>query len=251
MRTGPTPERLEGHFEAIRRPNLVDEVISQITDLIASGVLKPGERLPSERDLAARLKVGRSSIREALKSLTLMGILEARPGQGWFVRQTHTPTVLKTLEFAMILGKRNIQELVEARFIIEPEIAALAAQRCTDEDLGDLEQAMHRMEAAAVENSVGFVEADVEFHVVLARAAGNSVLFHVMQTIRDLLHVWIDRVTRRPESMAETVQEHRRILDAVRARDPVRARQAVAEHLRHATKRLLDGYNELTRGVEP
>lgn len=248
-----SPERsyayVEPHLTPIQKTNLSDEVISRIMRLLADGALKPGEQLPAERDLAARLGVGRSSLREALKSLTLMGILEVRPGEGRFVRPTQTPAFLKSLEFALLMGRRHTQELVEARFILEPEIAALAAERATPEDLDQLEATMQRMRAAVLRDPERFVDSDVEFHVVLARAARNSVLFHVMQTIRELLHVWIDRVARMADNMPRTVEEHEGVLAAVRARNGPAARDAMARHLRRATERLLEVQQAAEKGA--
>ncbi len=212
------------------------EIAKKLLDYLLSGVLVPGDRLPSERELSKAFGVGRSAIRDALKPLTLLGIIDVRQGDGTFLRATESEFLPKVIEWGLLLGERRAIDLVEARRHIEVALASMAAQRRGDQDLADLRRLLRQMEEAG--SSEDFIAADMEFHLRLAEAARNSVLAGILTNIRSLMHVWIERVTRAAESTAASYQEHVPIMAAIEAQDATAAAAAMAAHLDSAGAKL-------------
>jgi GntR family transcriptional regulator, transcriptional repressor for pyruvate dehydrogenase complex len=212
------------------------EIARKLLDYLLSGVLLPGDRLPSERELSRTFGVGRSAVRDALKPLTLLGIIDVRQGDGTYLRATESELLPKAVEWGLLLGERRALDLVEARRHIEVALATLAAQRRDEADLEDMRRLLLRMKQAGSDDE--FIEADMEFHLRLAEAAGNSVLAGILINIRSLIQVWITRVTYAADSVAPSYQEHVPIMDAVEAQDPAAAAAAMAAHLDSAGAKL-------------
>jgi GntR family transcriptional repressor for pyruvate dehydrogenase complex len=216
-------------IQAIQKSRSLPEVVlEQMQRLIAEGKLRPGDHLPSEMDLAERFGVGRSSIREAMRVLQLVGVVEVIQGKGTFVRE---PGILPLMvDWSRIAQMGIIGEVMEARQFMEVLLAQLAAERVTDEDVEALRAALTRSRDS-LGNIDSNVEAGVNFHVALADASHNQVLALMYRTIRDLYLDTARRTRITPEVAADRFHDHERLLRAVIARDPEAAAQAMKEHL--------------------
>jgi GntR family transcriptional regulator, transcriptional repressor for pyruvate dehydrogenase complex len=207
-----------------------------IADLL-SGASLPGDRLPSERELSSAIGVARSVVRDALRLLTLLGIIEVRQGNGSYYRATESELLPKVVEWGLLLGQRSTDEFIEARCCVEIALASLAAERRTEEDLLDLRSLLRKMEAASTTQD--FIDADTAFHLRLAETAGNSVLAGILLSIRSLIQVWITRVTESAEFNVQSYEEHVRILAAIEEQDESRAATAMEAHLKSAAAKLI------------
>jgi len=215
-------------FSPVKRPRVHEEIVERIKRLIIEGRLSPGDRLPPERELAATFKVSRNSLRDALLTLELMGLVECRHGDGIYVTCI-TPETLVAPLAAIISTKRDlISELMDARMILEPPMAYCAAERATAQDIGGLRQAFERQEEKT-RSGDSSVEEDSAFHGTIARATKNQVLLLVMNHIIDLLKESHTEWT--PERAFASLVGHANILSAIERRDPVEAHKAMASHI--------------------
>ncbi|WP_254649356.1 FadR/GntR family transcriptional regulator [Streptomyces sp. GbtcB7] len=218
------------------------EVARRLLDhLLTSGQLRSGDRLPPERELAEVFGVGRSAVREALKSLSLLGLLEIRQGDGTYVRGATSDLLPQVLEWGLLLGDHKMDELLEARACVEVDLAELAALRRSANDLTALETHLARMEAVH-DSPAKYLEADLAFHRALAQASHNSALTGFQARLESLVVVWIKKNIRKPGE--GKLAEHAAVLEAVRARDPRAARAAMHAHMDSATRRLRARLNE-------
>lgn len=219
----------------VNRRSLSDEIVEQIVDLISKDVLKPGARLPGERDLCKRFGVGRTSLREALRSLSVMGILEGRVGEGTFVANDSDRYLEKTLQWSLLLDPKRVKDLVETRLVLESQNASLAAQRATRENLSMVAQNIEGMEDL-LERPDQFLECDLEFHLLIARATQNTILYSLLSMTRGYLHEWIKGMLARPMSEVTrrtrlSLEEHHTIFQAIGSGDSERAQQAMKGHI--------------------
>ncbi len=222
-----------------RRESLSTEIAGKILDFLLAGGYKPGAKLPSERQLAADLAVGRSAVRDALRPLVWLGIIEVRQGDGTYLRSLRSNSLPKVVEWGLLLGDERVIDLVEARRSIETTTVRLAAERRTEADIADLEAAVRRMETAVKDES-SWVEADIHFHTTIAMIARNSVLLGILTNIESLLRYWIEQASRSDGEDSRVLEIHVLIADAVVAGDAERAADAMAKHLDIATEILLD-----------
>ena len=199
----------------------------QLLDYLLSGRVQPGDRLPPERKLAEALGVGRSVLREALKSLTLLGLLEVRPGDGTYVKRVDAEILPRSIEWGLVLGARHVSDLLETRQHLDVILAGLAALRRDDRDVADLRALIGNMKAAH-RDAVRFGSAQGAFRRAVAEVAGNDVLAGAAATIRSLLHFWAARLPLTEAMMDGSVGEHAAVVDAIEAGDPVAARTAMA-----------------------
>lgn len=220
-----------------QRGTVATEVTRKLLDFLLTGEVRPGERLPPERKLAESLGVGRTVVREALKSLTLLGLIEVRQGDGNYLKSAESAFLPQVIEWGLLLGAKRTLDLVEARRIIEESIAELAAQRAEPRHLSAISDQLAAMSRAS--SAADFVEADVAFHLAIAESAGNATLQQIMRGMWSLLQVWISRVMHATEDFSPTLKEHARIADALERRDAPGARTAMAAHLGNATRRLI------------
>jgi GntR family transcriptional repressor for pyruvate dehydrogenase complex len=222
-----------------KRSLLADEIVERLVRLILDQGLRPGDRLPSERQLMVQLAVGRSSLREAMKALSVIGIVDVSVGSGTFVADGVTSVLTKPLAWALLMGEKDARDLSEARQAIEGQLAALAAQRATPEDLMAIGERLALM-GANLDDAEAFTRYDLEFHLAIARAAHSEVLARVVETLRHLLHHWFLEVYSRVEDKRSFVAQHAPIYEAIRARDAEGARRAMIEHLDNGLVWLLD-----------
>lgn len=224
-------------IDPIKREPAVSQVARKLMEYILSGEMVPGERMPSERQLAEAFGVGRSALREAIKSLSLMGLVEVRQGDGTYVKRADAGLLPEVIEWGLLLGEPRTLDLVEARQYIEVDIAGLAAKRRTDEDIAELARQLERMRIN-LDDHEGFVDADVAFHQRLVLAARNSALRDIHASIQALLRTWIRRVIASAPSSLPSYEEHVPIFEAVKAGDPAAAERAMDRHMTLAAERL-------------
>lgn len=225
-------------FQKVTQERLSDVIAKQLESLILEGVLRPGERLPSERDLASRLEVSRPSLREALQKLEATGLLETRHGGGTVVKNAFAPTLTEPLADLLQRHPEATFDLLEFRHTLEGSAAFYAAARGTEDDRAELRERFQAMETAhELENPAEEAERDVEFHIAIAEASHNLVLMHVMRELFALLRrgVVLSRMKlySLPGSREMLLAQHRAIFDGIMAGDPERARDAAHAHIGH------------------
>ena len=218
-------------LQAVQRPNVVDEVVERMMALIAE--LQPGDRIPAERRLVQQLGVGRTSMREAIRVLLSLGLLEVRGGRGTFVSQDDTPFLSQALMVSAFVGGRTAREVHEMRTLMEPQIARLATQRATQDDL-DRIRATLDAQAAALDSIDRFLQADVAFHMAIAQAAHNRVFYQMLRAVRTLMMTRLGTtLAAQPASvLRDRYLEHKAIYDAIVDRDEEGAVQAMLQHQR-------------------
>ena len=214
-----------------RAPSVTEEAIDKIRELIVSGSWVPGARLPKESELASQLGLSRNSLREAVRALSQLRVLEVRQGDGTYVSSLEPDLLLESTGFVshLLLGDTAL-DLYEVRRILEAAAAALAAARIDAEERAELGRSLDRMLGAqGVED---LVEADVAFHAVIARAAGNTVLTSLLASLSTRtmrVRLWHGRAA--DDALDETRDEHRRIYEAIIEGDPELARAAATAHI--------------------
>lgn len=227
------------HLTPIERTTVGDEIVRRLTNYILDHGVKAGDKLSTERELMGMLSVGRSSLREAIKTLSAVGLVRVAVREGMFVGGGDTSVLSQPLSWALLLGERSTREVIEARRAVETELAGLAAQRATREALAGLERAHETMRGSRAEGGLAYTSADLEFHLAVARAADSQVLSHILETLRHIIHAWIAKSVSGNRGRPRAVAEHLPILDAIRHHDRDAARQAMAAHLDAAAERLL------------
>ena len=217
-------------FGTVTREAVPQQIVSRLLDLIQQRHLGPGDRLPAERDLAATMGVSRSSLREALRALTVLGVTEMRHGTGTYVSSLSPELLVRPLSFVLSLSDGGFEQLFEARKIVEPAMAALAAERVDDATLERLDGLASRA-AAALDDEEAFMVADVELHDTIRFAAGNAILGRFMESIA-ALGLASRQATNPSRSLrAQSVEDHKGIVAALRRRDPETAAAAMRRHL--------------------
>jgi GntR family transcriptional regulator, transcriptional repressor for pyruvate dehydrogenase complex len=215
----------------VTRTTLTADICRQMVSHLIRGVWDEGDKIPAERDLCQQLGVGRASLREALKALEIMGMIETRLGDGTYVCK-RSDFFSRPLLWAIVSGSEaDARELIEARIFIEVELAGLAAERANTEDVRRLSELLDRM-IKAKRSPQEFVQADVDFHLEIARAASNSILMNALQLIRNLLQRWILSAVAVKGVPEKACAQHKRLLDAIKNGDDVAARKEMRKHLR-------------------
>lgn len=218
-------------FGPVKRGNLPAGIADRLRTQIRQGRFGPGERLPGHRELAAIFGVSVGSVREALSMLISEGLIETRPGRGTFAAAQGDGSRAARAAPPAPLERKAIEELIEAREVLELQIAALAARRSTAAHVAELRRHVERLQAAAA-SPERFLDADLEFHVVLAQAAGNRYLVQAMTEIRLLLKEDMDLAAetamRRFGDLGLGVDSHRQLVDAIAAHDADAAREVLA-----------------------
>ena len=218
-------------FQAVRKGRRYEQVAEQIQQLIAQGVLKPGDKLPAERELAAQFGVGRSSLRDAIRTLEANGLVESRHGAGTVIRDLSTESLVVPLARALVRKREMVAELLDVRRMIEPALAARAAQNATREEIAALETILARQEAK-IGRGEDAIDEDSAFHDAVARAARNGVVLKVLDVLMDLLRESRERSLQVPGRVERSYAGHQRIFRAIKRRDPEGAEAAVKQHLK-------------------
>jgi GntR family transcriptional repressor for pyruvate dehydrogenase complex len=220
----------EPEFGAVDRTILWKQIADQLLAMLRERRLGPGDKLPPERELAAMMQVSRPSLREALRALTMMNVLEVRQGAGTFVTSLETELLVEPLDFVVSLDDSSLIALFEARRIVELGIVGLAAQRITEEELAELEAGLSRSRET-VDDPAAFLQADVDLHKIITRAARNPIMSRVIDSISRLLLLSRSRTVEVPGIRAQTIQDHRAIVAALKRRDAEAAKEAMLQHL--------------------
>lgn len=221
----------------VRKTKVYHEIVDQIRELIVAGRIKPGDRLPPERELAELFKASRNSVRDAIRVLEQMGLIESRQGDGTYVRSVSVEELAEPLALMLLQSRTQMRELWEVRRVLEPALAEFAAARITDEELDELEAIL---EAQRRKVEAGFIalEEDTAFHYGIAEAARNTVMLRTLDTLVDLLRRSRERSLQQHDRPAYSLAGHRRILGALRRRDPEAARAEMLRHLRDIEERV-------------
>jgi GntR family transcriptional repressor for pyruvate dehydrogenase complex len=226
-------------FDAINIESPSTVIVNQIRGLIADGTLKPGTRLPSERELSERFRVGRGHIRKALARLEFYGILKTVPHKGTIVARIGVKAIEGLLSNILQLEKPDIRSLLETRAILETSAAALAAERATAEELGELEACLDDFRQKAARR-LPAMEEDHLFHLKLAAMSKNSALLSLISLITpDIIAMNRNFKERDEARFQRTIEEHDAIAGAVAARDPAAARAAMETHMAESARRRL------------
>jgi DNA-binding FadR family transcriptional regulator len=227
-------------FEEVGKDPLTNRVIRQIQDLIWRGEVTPGEYLPPQPELAAQLGVGLSTVREAVKALSVIGLLEPCPGRGTLVMPDAMRILSSDAAMRANLSEIHLSEVLEARLVLESALTRMAAERATPQDIAEIQSCFVEMEGAVGDDPV-FTRADLRFHLAVARASKNPVLTQSYYFIRALLEDVIQQADALPGGMDRALANHREMLEGIRAHSPQRAQQAseqqimdMSEHVREA-----------------
>lgn len=214
----------------------VTELVQHLTTEIMQAGLQAGDKLPPERQLCELIGVSRSQLREALKCLDMMGFLDIRQGDGTYLAESANSILPRTVSWGMLLGSREAAELIEARYFIEKALVSLAATRITAAEIDKLDELLLKMQVAKTPKA--FSEVDSQFHLTIAAAAQNPVLYSVLTSIKSLLAEWIAQVISHEEDTGIIIQQHKDIRDALAANNPHTADEAMSTHIREVTERL-------------
>lgn len=216
--------------EPVKSTRIYEEIVRQVKTLVQEGKLRSGDRLPPERELAERFKVSRASVREALRTLQSLGLVEIRAGEGTFVREGAVEALIEPLAHVLFSEREAIGELFEARRLLEPAIAALAARRATREELHEMERILEEQAREVAAGRTGLA-ADAAFHAAIAVSARNRAITRIVGALLDLLAQGREESLHTPGRPIRSHEDHRRILEAIRRRDEPGAWQAMLAHL--------------------
>jgi GntR family transcriptional repressor for pyruvate dehydrogenase complex len=236
-------------FKPVKKTRVYEEIVVKVKNMIEKGRLHSGDQLPSERELAEVFNVSRSSVREALRSLETQGYLESRQGDGTYIARQPVETLINPLATVIFTEKDGQMELFEMRRLIEPQLAYLAAERATPEEIVMLGKALELQEDAYAKGESG-TEVDKTFHYILAKASKNKVILRIVDNIMDLLAESRDRylqVEGRPE---KSLARHREVLEAIRSGNKELAARVMQDHLEDIEHSLfLDEKNNKTQNT--
>lgn len=220
-------------FREIKNTKVFEQVIEQIKEIIKNGELRCGDKLPSERDLCEQLNVSRTSIREALRSLEMLGIVECRQGEGNFIKESFEDSLLEPLSITFMLHGSKTNEILELRKIIEPETAALAAKNISAAELQEIKELIDLLNHE--EDSKKIADIDKEIHYKIVQASENYLVINVMYAVSYLVDRYIEDVVanmfKSPENRNVVMEQHKAIVKAIEAHNAHEASVAMRKHL--------------------
>jgi DNA-binding FadR family transcriptional regulator len=217
-------------FKPIKKAKVYEEIVAKIKDMVEKGRFKSGDQLPVERELAEVFRVSRSSVREALRSLESQGFIESRQGDGTYIARQPVESLVRPLASVILTEKDDQMELFEMRRMIEPDLAYLAAERATEEEIAMMEKVL-TLQQEQIDRGDFETDVDRNFHYIMARAARNKALLRITDNIIDLLAESRDQYLQVEGRPQKSILRHREVLEAIRARDPERAEKCMLEHL--------------------
>jgi GntR family transcriptional regulator, transcriptional repressor for pyruvate dehydrogenase complex len=217
-------------LEPIEQKTVTERVANRLLELISNGDIKPGDKLPPERELARRLNIGRTTVREALKLLTLSGLLEARRGDGTYVNKHFIGTLAKQINWPILLTAQELEMVIEVREALEIKAARLAAQRATDEDIERIAiyQELAEIQGRDIEREI---EIDMAFHEAITNGSHNELLSSIIISLRGIFMNYIKMSIQTDETLEPTIAEHEAIYRAIAERNPDQAEEAMRQHL--------------------
>jgi GntR family transcriptional regulator, transcriptional repressor for pyruvate dehydrogenase complex len=234
------PAAIKPDFEVVRRNRVYEEVAKQIERLILKK-LQPGDKLPSERELAEMLRVSRGSIRDAIRGLELLGLVEPRQGTGTIVREISADSVVNPFANALKRRKELVSELLDFRKMLEPPLAARAANHASPEEVAEMEEILRRQEEKQRQGDAAVAE-DTEFHYSVALASDNSVVLKVIDILMDLLRDTRARSLQVEGRPQKSLSGHRRVLAAIKRHDGEAAKAAMRRHLEDVEEIVLNKF---------
>jgi GntR family transcriptional repressor for pyruvate dehydrogenase complex len=223
-------------IEPTPREPLGSEVARRLLDYLLSGEVHPGQRIPSERQLAELLDVNRPAVREAIRAVGFLGLLEVRQGSGTYFRGPDQDLLFRLFEWSLLFGEGQARDLIETRADLEIIASGRAAERRTEDDVAALKALLHHMRDS---DMAGFPDADAAFHSKIAEIAGNVVLKDMLASVRTMIRGWVGRSITAARTTKIAYRDHVPIYRTIAAGDPEAARTAMASHMQAATRRLL------------
>lgn len=212
----------------LRRSTLYQEIVEQLQESILAGELAPGEKLPTERELAQRFGVSRTTVRQALAALEARGLIESHVGSGTYLARSERSFSIAVLAQLLDGARLRLAEALEVRAILEPAVARLAAERATDDDVAQMGEALAKMESGRDP-----LEHDSAFHAAIAEAARNRLMRTMLQAITSRLRESRQLSLAAPGGLERSLDDHRAILAAIARHDSSGAEAAMREHIRH------------------
>jgi GntR family transcriptional repressor for pyruvate dehydrogenase complex len=237
MSSEPSSSSLHSSLRLAPREPPLAEITRKLLDYLLSGEVEAGTKIPGERHLAEALGVGRSAVREAIKALSLLGLLDVRQGDGTYLSRSGSDLLPRVIEWGLLLKVSSVMDLLEARAEIEITAAGLAATRAGEDEVAAVRQRLEAMRAAG-DDVDAYVEADIAFHLEIARASGNEVFANLVTSLRSLLRVWAARVLSHAGETGSSLAMHEPIVKAIAAGNPEKARKAMKAHMDRADRRL-------------
>jgi GntR family transcriptional repressor for pyruvate dehydrogenase complex len=216
-------------FDAVRRTKIYEEVAHRIEHFILEK-LRPGDKLPAERELAQQFGVSRSSIRDAIRSLELVGLVEPRQGVGTVVREISADQLFNPLANVLMHKRQLVAELLDVRKMLEPHLAARAATNASAEEISAIEEVLRRQDERIRQSKLA-IEEEIEFHYAIAKASGNSVMVKVVDVLMDLLRKIRERSLQVNGRQEKSLAGHRSVLAAIRQHDAAAAETTMYRHL--------------------
>jgi GntR family transcriptional repressor for pyruvate dehydrogenase complex len=235
-RKTPTHTGFSSKLQRVSRTSLSEDIAHQILTLISTGDLRPGERLPSERELCTLFGVGRSSLREAIRCLVIVGILDVSVGNGTFLATNAERFIGKVAEWRVLTEHQNMENLMEVRLALECAASARAAMCGTDKHFKELEDLVKKMRRS-VSQPKQFIALDLEFHVLLAEASNNPLLVDLLNMLRKQLSSAMLTFVTMPGGASLACKHHEEMLTALRNRDSEAARMVMQIHLSSSLER--------------
>ena len=225
-------------LHAIKKTRIHEEVVSQVHELIKEGRFKAGDQLPSERELAETFKVSRTSVREALRALETHGLIISRTGMGNFIADLPIESLVAPLAKLLIEEKTALADIFEMRKLIEPHIAALAAERATKNDIERMKRILQEQSEAVSRGETG-VEADAQLHFAIGQATQNHALEKLVSGLMEILSHSREESLQTPGRKMASIESHRKILAAIEEHDQTKARQAMFHHIERVEENVL------------
>lgn len=228
-------------LDPLPRATLSEQVAKRLAARITAGDWLPGAKLPSEAELCKAFNVGRSSLREALTSLAFIGLIRVRAGGGSYVAEQPSAYFTSSwLNNGLLSNQKALGEFVEARMILETELAGLCAERVTQNELTEMERLLEQMKTS-VHSADEFSKLDLAFHLTIGTAAKNEILNNILKGVREQTKDLIAKSLLLDEGMEQALRQHLKVLEAFRNRNPPKAREAMRNHLQSFQR----GYNVL------
>jgi len=227
-------------FEVPVKRELVAEMVARrILDMVSSRALKPGDQLPPERDLAKQLNVSRPSVREAIRGLSILGVVQSRQGGGAYISELDGDALLGPIRFFLSLDTTNIRELYDARSLIEGDVARRAAINMTDDNLAGLNEILKQQEDT-LDNASEFRLSDFKFHEAIWIGSGNTFLKRIGESLNSLGLEVRRRASERPDVLRQSFSDHRVLYEALLARDPAAAAAAAEKHMQNVFRTTIE-----------